>query len=68
MVVGTSPVVNTKATSIMLYKPSVLLPYTQPFRFFTSLNKEKLSFSSWCISLSTYNILDLFTEVIVICS
>jgi hypothetical protein len=66
MVADTFPVVDTKATGIMPYQSSVLSPDTHPFCFFTCQNTEKLSFSFRYISLSTCDVLDLFTEIIVI--
>jgi hypothetical protein len=39
---------------------------TEPFYFFASLNKESLPFSSRCVSQSNSNVLDFFTEIIII--
>jgi hypothetical protein len=58
--------VDAKATRMMSYALPDLSSDTEPFCFFASLNKESLPFSSRCVSQSNSNILDFFTEVIII--
>jgi hypothetical protein len=66
MAAGIMTVVDTKTTCMMLYKLLVLSPNTEPFYFFARLNRENLPFFFRCVSLYIFNILDFFTEVIII--
>ncbi len=59
-------VVDTKTTCTMLYRLPVLSPNTEPFYFFASLNKENLPFFHRRVSLCIPDVLDFFTEVIII--
>jgi hypothetical protein len=68
MVADIFPVVDAKAAGSMLYQSSVLPPDTHPFYFLSCQSIEKLSSFFRYISLSTYNVLDLCTEILIICS
>jgi hypothetical protein len=59
-------VVDAKATRMMSYALPDLSSDTEPFYFFTSLNKESLPFSSRCVRQNNSNVLDFFIEVIII--
>jgi hypothetical protein len=59
-------VVDAKTTRMMLHALPDLSPDTEPFCFFASLNKESLPFSSWCVGQNNSNVLDFFTEIIII--
>jgi hypothetical protein len=60
--------VDSETTGMVLYQLPILSPDTEPFCFLACPNTEKLLISFRCISLSTYNVLYLFTEVIIICN
>jgi hypothetical protein len=66
MAAGITTVVDTKTTRMMLCKLLVQSLDTEPFCFFASLNKENLPFFLRCVSLCISNVLDFFTEVIII--
>jgi hypothetical protein len=66
MATGITTMVNTKTTRMMLYKLLVLSLDTEPFYFFANLNKKNLPFFFRCVSLCIPNVLDFFTEVIII--
>ncbi len=58
--------VDAKATRMMWYALPDLSSATEPLCFLASLNKESLPFSFRCVSQSNSNVLDFFTEVIII--
>jgi len=58
--------VDTKTTRTMLYRLPVLSPNPEPFCFSANLNKEKLPSFHRCVSLCVPDVLDFFTEVIII--
>jgi hypothetical protein len=68
MVANILLVVDAKATGTMLYQSSVLSPDSNPFCFLSRQSTEKLCSFFRYISLSTCNILDFFTKILVICS
>jgi hypothetical protein len=61
-------VVDAKAISTMLHQSSVLPSDTHPFYFLSCQSTEKLFSSFRYINLSTCNVLDLCTEILIICS
>jgi hypothetical protein len=61
-------VIDAKIAGTMLYKSSVPSPDTHPFCLFAYHNTEKLYSIFRYISLNTCNILDFFTEILIIYS
>jgi hypothetical protein len=61
-------VMDAKTTGIMLYESPVPSPDTHPFRLFAFHGTEKLCSTFRYISSSTSDVLDFFTEILILYS
>jgi hypothetical protein len=61
-------VIDPKTTGMMLYRFPVIPSDSEPLHRCTRPNKEKPPFFQMCVNLRNPNVLDFFTEIIILYS